>query len=352
MVNRLVFGLTVVALAGCKSSSQTPGDGGPPDTANDRMVLPEVFIAGDSGGTADARDAADAPPACTGPKCPVVLATDDDPSCCLAVDGTYVYWVSFSGSAWSIMRVAGAGGTPEYFEGSEFIVGDLAIQGDALYWTATDGVFRRDLAAARGSATKIASGSSNSSPIATDSNFAYWAGVGGTPVRKVPLAGGTSTDVATGVRAMAIASDGTNVYWSDRETQDGAFVMAPVAGGTPTVLATDLTNPGDVAVDGTSVYFADSSTLFGTKIWKVPLGGGPPVMVALAPDFGIYEIAVDATNVYWAAYRTIAKAPIGGGTITTIATAQAGALYVAVDATNVYWLTTDIGAGAVMKLAK
>ena len=158
MVNRLVFGLTVVALAGCKSSSQTPGDGGPPDTANDRMVLPEVFIAGDGGGTADARDAADAPPACTGPKCPVVLATDDDPSCCLAVDGTYVYWVSFSGSAWSIMRVAGAGGTPEYFEGSEFIVGDLAIQGDALYWTATDGVFRRDLAAARGSATKIASG--------------------------------------------------------------------------------------------------------------------------------------------------------------------------------------------------
>ena len=73
-------------------------------------------------------------------------------------------------------------------------------------------------------------------------------------------------------------------------------------------------------------------------------------MVALSPDFSVYEIAIDATNIYWAAYSTIGKAPIAGGSVTTIATGQKGALSIAVDATNVYWLNTD--AGALMKLAK
>jgi len=147
-------------------------------------------------------------------------------------------------------------------------------------------------------------------------------------------------------------SDGTNIYWSDFNMQGGAFVMAPVGGGMSTVLATALSNPGDIAIEGSNVYFANSSTLFGTKFWKVPLGGGTPVMLALTTEFNVRDIAVDATNIYWAGYRTIGKAPIAGGAITTVATAQAGAMYIAVDATNIYWVNTDIDAGAIMKLAK
>ena len=59
-----------------------------------------------------------------------------NPTCCVVVDGTNVYWVHFAGSAWSIMRVPGAGGTPENFERSEFNVADMAIKDGALYWTA------------------------------------------------------------------------------------------------------------------------------------------------------------------------------------------------------------------------
>ena len=346
----LVVVLAIVVSSGCKSSSQTPNDGGRADTAADHLVGPETNPGSDGGGARDARDGADAPPVCTGPNCPVVLATDTDPTCCVVVDGTNVYWVHFAGSSWSIMRVPGAGGTPEYFERSEFSVGDMAIKDGALYWTADDGVYRRDLAAARGSATKIVDSSSARGPIAVDGNSVYWSGVSGDPIRKVPRAGGTASDVVTGTDALYVASDGTNVYWSDFDMQGGAFVMAPVGGGTSMVLATDLTNPGDIALDATNVYFANSSTLFGTKFWKVPQGGGTPVMVALAPDFAVYEIAVDATDIYWAAYSTIGKAPIAGGSVTTVATGQKGALSIAVDATNVYWLNTD--AGTLMKLAK
>ena len=44
------------------------------------------------------------------------------------------------------------------------------------------------------------------------------------------------------------------------------------------------------------------------------------------------------------------KAPLAGGSVTTFATGQLGAMSIAVDATNVYWLNTD--GGALMKLAK
>jgi len=185
-----------------------------------------------------------------------------------------------------------------------------------------------------------------------DGNSVYWGGSSGHAIQKVPLAGGTAADLVTGTDAQYLASDGTNVYWSDFSMQGGAFVRVPVGGGTPTVLATGLSNPGDIAVDGTNVYFANSSTLFGTKFWKVPQGGATPAMVAMTTDFAVYEIAVDATIIYWAASNKIGKAALAGGSVETIATGQHGALSIAVDATNVYWLNTDSTAEAVMKLAK
>jgi hypothetical protein len=183
---------------GCKSSDgQTPGDGGLPDTASDHMNLPEIILKGDGGDAADGRDA---PPACTGPNCPIVLATDEDPTCCIAVDGTYVYWVSFA-SGWWIMRVAATGGTPETIERSDSLIGDMTIRDGVLYWTASNGVFRRELASAAATTTRLVSASANNGPIATDSNAVYWAGVSG-DIRKVPLAGGTSSDVVTGTEAF------------------------------------------------------------------------------------------------------------------------------------------------------
>ncbi len=61
----------------------------------------------------------------------------------------------------------------------------MAIKDGALYWTADDGVYRRDLAAARGSAPKIVDSSSAQGPIAVDGNSVYWSGVSGNPIRKV-----------------------------------------------------------------------------------------------------------------------------------------------------------------------
>ena len=75
-------------------------------------------------------------------------------------------------------------------------------------------------------------------------------------------------------------------------------------------------------------------------------------MVALTAEFGAYEMAVDGTNIYWASVDTIAKAPVGGGAVTVVATGQIWAMYIAVDANNIYWMNNDSDAGAIMKIAK
>lgn len=47
------------------------------------------------------------------------------------------------------------------------------------------------------------------------------------------------------------------------------------------------------------------------------------------------------------------KAPIGGGTPTTLASGQAKPFGIAIDAANVYWTNSEVGAaGAVMKISK
>lgn len=60
---------------------------------------------------------------------------------------------------------------------------------------------------------------------------------------------------------------------------------------------------------------------------------------------------MDATSVYWtdSSGGTVMKAPLGGGTPTTLAPGQVGPDGIAVDGTSVYWTNND-DPGAVMKV--
>jgi hypothetical protein len=171
----------------------------------------------------------------------------------------------------------------------------------------------------------------------------------------VDLGGGTVTTVAgTGggaalsMNPVSIAADSTGVYWtneSSASTTSSGSVVAMRRGSSPTVLA-QAVNPGPISVDGSRVYYADGNG----ALVSVPIGGGTVTTLASSvPDPAF--LATDATNVYWVTYSVLGVPKAGGPTVTLAAydrdysfdSAGGWVSGLAADSTGVYWtyLGTD-----------
>jgi hypothetical protein len=186
--------------------------------------------------------------------------------------------------------------------------------------------------------------------------------------------------VAAGPEAGASAYGGVVLYGDDggvltSNDTDAGFVLSlctgmvmkmSLDGGTPTVLASGQGfGIRNIAVDATNVYWAaDPGT-----VSKVPKTGGP--VTVLASGLGtIGDLQTDAANVYWihgtpnkelAATGNyidgdIMAISVEGGTPTTLVSGQTALAGLAVDGTNVYWTTGGTGPycnmdGTIMKVS-
>jgi hypothetical protein len=205
-------------------------------------------------------------------------------------------------------------------------------------------------------------------PVSTmviDAPNIYWLAndvtAGGDTFKRAALDGGPSTTLVSGVDVFAPFAVGpSGLYWIRWDIH--ADVLRSIQYLERTSLdgatSTDLLGPSDaglwgLAVDATNVYFA-----MGKAVAKLPLAGGSPT--TLAPtETSVYRMVVDATHLYWTNYRTteltsgatidgsVMKVPLGGGPATVIASGQDPTSGLAVDATSVYWTTRT----AVMRAA-
>ncbi len=222
---------------------------------------------------------------------------------------------------------------------------------------AVDGATRDAASEASGPPpTVLASDVPNPSFLVTDGAFLYWtdfvvtdAGASLGRVMKMPVAGGAEVTLATepGMFPAGLAVDGARVYWVD---DHGALYAAPLSpggdAGAPFMLATAVA-ASSIAADGQFVYVESGN---GTGVARVPIDGGALVTLA-SPDAGGAPagIAIDAVNVYWpapAGGAILAVPKTGGATVTLASNAGAGAgayvsatgyQNVASDGTDVFW---------------
>jgi len=236
--------------------------------------------------------------------------------------------------------------------------------------------------------------------LAVDSTNAYVWSVGtfelnsstnnkdGTVVQ-VPLGGGAAVTLAQNVEVLydaaylnAIAIDAKNVYWvAGANGSDGTIMKTAIGSASPTAIFSGQLVPQALTTDGTNVYWADWGTFNAQgdpntdgTIWQGPVGGGTAIMLA-ANQSAPSAIAVDGTHVYWSNLGplggdnlpqpnggSVMKVAIGGGTVTTIASAQAVPVAIALAGTNLYWsqyglsapgliMTTPTAGGAVTPIA-
>jgi hypothetical protein len=172
-------------------------------------------------------------------------------------------------------------------------------------------------------------------------------GAGGATMGATGGAGGANTTGCSGLalacglsRPWGIAVDGTNVYFTD--VTFSSLLAVPIAGGTPTLLASTGQSSfyGAVAANAAGVFWTDGETVNSLG----PLGAGAPTTLFTGGQ-AIYGIALGATNLYFtdADAYLVMEAPIAGGPVKAFSSCPLP-WAIATDSNNVYFIDSQVGA--------
>jgi hypothetical protein len=173
--------------------------------------------------------------------------------------------------------------------------------------------------------------------------------------------------LASGQSPTSLATDGANVYWTNRT---GDVMKIATSGGAPERIAV-VTDPTAIAVSGGDVLVAardgvwknavlaapasDAAAIaaHGERVfWTTNATAGPVMTCALADCVvarlaggdASFAIATDDANVYWSDWNAIWTCPLEGcsGAPKPLA-AVSGHVAIAVDDAKVYWAYADEG---------
>jgi hypothetical protein len=152
--------------------------------------------------------------------------------------------------------------------------------------------------------------------------------------------------------ANYLAVDAANVYWTN---DDGTVMQCPLdgCGSSPIVLASEQPGPNGITVNATTVFWANYNFQNPSAVVACAIGGCGDAPTVVADNQTPYDVAVDATNVYWTNFNdnSVYVCAIDGCADTpTLITNAMDAWSIAVDGAAVYW-SENTGAGRIERCA-
>jgi hypothetical protein len=280
----------------------------------------------------------------------------------LAIDASNLYWTGtvFPGWSPSLFQMPSGGGSPVTLVTGESSLGEIAVDAVHVYYAVrgTEANEYGDRAIKRvpiggGPVTVLTTNLKDPSQIALDGTDVYVTCHGTPPAHldgaivKVPKNGGLPTTLVPSVtRARSVALHGSDVYYASQGTPENSWVdsyiaKVPAGGGAPIVIVAGPVS-ADLLLDTTHLYWSASPG----ELWRAPLAGGSPEL--LATDFVGGLRALDESYVYsvtsslaWCDdfiyLGKIFRVPVSGGASVPVATGQCGPTDVVLDATRIYW---------------
>lgn len=183
----------------------------------------------------------------------------------VAIAGEFAYWATSSQSAGSIQRARldGFSTTFDVVTNQPHAYG-LAVSGGTLAFglRSARGVVRRASTSGNGVLDLIA-GLDGPKALATDGANLFVAVGGSNVIARCPLTGcepGAQATIALANNPHVVATDGTNVYWSNGVAKGGSVQWCPAdaCSGSGHVLAAEQANPYAIALDDEAVYWTNA----------------------------------------------------------------------------------------------
>lgn len=297
----------------------------------------------------------------------VVLASNQGGPFMVAQFGSRVVWTNFIGNTVT---------SADKYDGSTSLVAanpladsplGLVVDDGGIYFanSGSSGTVLHCAGATCSASDVIYDGGFTNTDLARNASFLYLLQADGDEIDQMGTDGAGRKSIATtdtnnfGRLLSRIATDGTNIYWS--ETFNDKILRAPISGGTPQTIFTASTGgqPSALLIDGSTLYFAVLGADNGQGTVSSSNLDGTGVQTLAASQRFPYALAMDANYIYWTTEGDIdtnGKALGNGGVFRCSKSGCGGnpdslvsnltdTRGIAVDDTAIYFATFETGSG-------